>query len=138
MCARGDQCALEDFDNNLTNENRETQENRCAEITAELAQLQEKEQELADRVSSLRARVETLSHDDELARLQQQAATLEESMQRMAYEWSRRALARGILEAAKNTFERERQPRSFGRPSEISSRITGRDEGHRASFEEQS
>lgn len=121
-----DKCPLEDFLQQFENENRETQENRCAEITAELAQLQEKEQELADRVSSLRARVETLSHDDELARLQQQAATLEESMQRMAYEWSRRALARGILEAAKNTFERERQPEVIRLASEIFARITGR------------
>ena len=121
-----DKCPLEDFLPQFEHESRETQENRCAEITAELAQLQEKEQELGDRVSSLRARVEALSHDDELAKLQQEAATLEESMQRMAYEWSRRALARGILEAAKNTFERERQPEVIRLASEIFARITGR------------
>lgn len=121
-----DKCPLEDFLPQFEHESREAQESRCAEIAAELAQLQEKEQELGDRVSSLRARVEALSHDDELAKLQQEAATLEESMQRMAYEWSRRALARGILEAAKNTFERERQPEVIRLASEIFARITGR------------
>ena len=81
---------------------------------------------MGDKVSTLRSGVAALSHNEELAQLQQEAAALEEAMQRMAYDWSRRALARAILEAAKRNFERERQPEVIRLASEIFARITGR------------
>ncbi|MBB5142475.1 AAA family ATPase [Desulfovibrio intestinalis] len=121
-----DKCPLEEFLAQFETESQETQEKRCTNIKDELAQLQDREQELGDRVSTLRSGVEALSHNDELAQLQQEAATLEESMQRMAFDWSRKALARAILEAAKNNFERERQPEVIRLASEIFARITGR------------
>ena len=120
-----DKCPLEEFLPQFETESQEVQEKRCANINEELLELQGKEQELGDRVSTLRSGVAALSHNEELAQLQQEAAALEEAMQRMAYDWSRRALARAILEAAKRNFERERQPEVIRLASEIFARITG-------------
>lgn len=72
------------------------------------------------------AKVSALARADELADLRQQEASLLESMERMAFAWSRRSLAREILLAAKRIFERERQPEVIRQASEIFARITNR------------
>ena len=102
-----------------------TQESRCAALTAELREIQEQEERLADEVGSLTARVNGLVGTDTLAGLRQQEALRLESMRRLGLQWSACALARELLMRAKNTFERERQPQVIRLASTIFASITG-------------
>ena len=130
---------LEEFLASFQEGDQESQERRLAAIQAELAGMADAEQDLAARVAELNARVTTLSRDDELARLRQEEASLLERMERMAYAWSRRALAAALLRQAKLNFEKERQPEVIRAASDIFARITnGRWRGISASLEDAS
>ncbi|MBE6442244.1 MAG: hypothetical protein E7022_07970 [Desulfovibrio desulfuricans] len=118
---------------------QEAQERRCAAIGEELAEMRGREETLVQRTAELGGKVDALAHTDELSQLLQREAALVDSMERMAFDWSRMALARGILEAAKRTFEQERQPEVIRQASRIFSRITGRRwQGISASLEDSS
>lgn len=121
-----DQLSLEEFLASFKEAEQESQEKRCVAIEEELGGLLDQEQELAAGVAGLSAKVSALARADELADLRQQEASLLESMERMAFAWSRRSLAREILLAAKRIFERERQPEVIRQASEIFARITNR------------
>lgn len=130
---------MQEFLAAFEHEDQETQERRCAVIAENLDAMQETEEKLAQRVADLGSKVDALSRTDELSQLHQQEAALVEDMERMAFEWSRLALARGILEAAKRTFEQERQPEVIRLASNIFTRITGqRWRGISASLEDSS
>ncbi|MBD5538478.1 MAG: AAA family ATPase [Desulfovibrio sp.] len=130
---------LEEFLASFQEGDQEAQEGRLAALKAELADMDDGEQALAARVAELNARVTALSRDDELARLRQEEASLLERMERMAYAWSRRALAGAILRQAKLRFEKERQPEVIREASAIFARITnGRWRGISASLEDAS
>ncbi|WP_374289916.1 AAA family ATPase [Desulfovibrio desulfuricans] len=120
-----DKTPLQEFIDSFGHEDQESQERRCAAISEELAGLQEQEENLVQKVASLRNKVEALSRTDELSQLLQQEAALVEDMERMAFAWSRISLARSILETAKRTFEQERQPEVIRLASSIFTRITG-------------
>ena len=123
----------------FTHEDQESQERRSATISEELTGIQEQEENLVKRVAELRSKVDALSRTDELSQLLQQEAALVEDMERMAFAWSRVALARSILETAKRTFELERQPEVIRLASSIFTRITGqRWRGINASLEDAS
>ncbi|WP_165065555.1 AAA family ATPase [Desulfovibrio sp. ZJ200] len=121
-----DRLPLEEFLASFKEAEQESQEKRSVAIEEELSGLLDQEQDLTTAVAGLSARVSTLARADELADLRQQEASLLESMERMAFAWSRRALAREILLAAKRIFERERQPEVIRQASEIFARITNR------------
>ena len=117
-------------------QNQETQERRCGAIGEELNEMREQEERLVQRTSELDSKVEALTHTDELSRLLLREASLVDSMERLAFEWSKLALARGILESAKRSFEKERQPEVIRQASRIFSAITGhRWQGISASLE---
>ena len=105
---------------------RETQERRCAAIGEELSDLRDREETLVQRTSELGGRMDTLTQSDELSQLLQREAALLDSIERMAFDWSRLALAHDILEHAKHSFERERQPEVIRQASRIFASITGR------------
>lgn len=116
---------FEDFLASFEQEDQATQESRCAALTAELRDIQEREEYLADEVGSLTARVNGLAGTDTLPALRQQEALRLESMRRLALQWSAYALARELLLRAKNSFERERQPQVIRLASTIFASITG-------------
>lgn len=116
---------FEDFLASFEEQDQATQESRCAALTAELREIQEQEERLADEVGNLTARVNGLAGTDALPALRQQEALRLESMRRLALQWSAYALAREILLRAKNSFERERQPQVIRLASTIFASITG-------------
>ncbi|MCB6542258.1 conserved hypothetical protein [uncultured Desulfovibrio sp.] len=134
-----DKTPMKDFLDSFEHEDQESQERRSATISEELTGIQEQEENLVKRVAELRSKVDALSRTDELSQLLQQEAALVEDMERMAFAWSRVALARSILETAKRTFELERQPEVIRLASSIFTRITGqRWRGINASLEDAS
>ncbi|WP_291445744.1 AAA family ATPase [Desulfovibrio sp.] len=134
-----DKTPMKEFLDSFEHEDQESQERRSATISEELTGIQEQEENLVKRVAELRSKVDALSRTDELSQLLQQEAALVEDMERMAFAWSRVALARSILETAKRTFELERQPEVIRLASSIFTRITGqRWRGINASLEDAS
>lgn len=130
---------LEEFLASFHDGEQEVQKQDSDAITQDLKELLDREQELSTAVADLNVRVNELARFEDLARLRQQQAFLQESMHGMALSWSRYALAREILVNAKRSFERERQPEVIRQASEIFSRITdGRWRGISASLEDSS
>ena len=118
---------------------------RQAALHEELRALTLRRQDLEDALrlaadkTPLKEFLDSFEHEDQLSQLLQQEAALVEDMERMAFAWSRVALARSILETAKRTFELERQPEVIRLASSIFTRITGqRWRGINASLEDAS
>lgn len=119
-----DDTPLEEFMHSFADFDRSEREAFAARLVEDLATLADEEREKSARIAALSARLTTLTSADKLSVLRQQEASLLESMQRMALEWSRRALARHMLAEAKRNFERERQPQVIRAASEILATIT--------------
>lgn len=119
-----DTTPLEEFMDSFTDFDRPEREAFATRLAEETTALVDEEREKAARIAALSARLTTLTSADHLSLLRQQEASLVESMQRMAREWSRRALARHMLSEAKRRFERERQPQVIRAASEILAVIT--------------
>ncbi|MBQ9405811.1 MAG: AAA family ATPase [Desulfovibrio sp.] len=116
----------DDFLASFEDQDQDTQERRCAAIGEELHDLREREEKLLQQASALSGKVDALVNSSELSQLLLREASLVDSMERLAFAWSKLALAHEILEAAKQTFEQERQPEVIRLASTIFARITGR------------
>lgn len=125
QAARGEN--LEAFLTSFEKENQEEEEKKLLDIRNNLNQLAQEEKNAAAKIGNLEARTAILANSDELANLRQQEKMLVESARRKAEQWSALALAKILLQKARNNFEKERQPRIIRMASEIFNRIT---DGH--------
>ena len=116
---------LEDFLESFNGQTQEEQERASSAARSELADSVAEEQNLAEEVAALAARVENLGHTEKPADLAQQKALLQESMNRTARLWARATLARAVLLQAKRNFEKERQPQVIRLASTLFESITG-------------
>lgn len=117
---------LESFLKAFEEDSRESQEQNLASIEDSLRMLSGREQEAAASLGSMEARIENMASMDELTGLRQEEAMLLASVEKMAKQWARLALAESILLEAKREFEKERQPEVIRIASEIFSAITNR------------
>ncbi len=89
---------------------RETLEDRTAELGARLAASASEQEALLDAERTLTVRLETLAGSERAAELRRNRAAGAESLRRLGLEWGRSALARRLLTLARQRFEKERQP----------------------------
>lgn len=118
---------------------KETLEARTAELSVRLAASAAREEELADEERTLRVRLEGLAASGRAAELRQSRAASAESLRRLGLEWGRNALARHLLNQAKQRFEKQRQPEVIRIASNLFRSITnGAWAGISASLEDSS
>lgn len=115
---------LESYIASFNGADRATYEKRLREIKEEREALEKQELELAREETRIQIRMEEIANTDEVGAKRQKEAMLEESARRLASEWSRLALAEGLLREARNIFEKERQPEIVRSASEIFATIT--------------
>lgn len=128
---------LVEFLDSFKDEDQNEQESRLADISNELETINSTEEELVTSVASLKAQLHTLSSATDMAALRQEESIILEDLNKMAFEWGKRAVAEKILRKAKNIFEKERQPEVIRLASDIFSQITnGRWRGINASLED--
>ena len=116
---------LDVFLESFNGQTQEEQERDSSAARSELADSVAEEQNLAEEVAALAARVENLGHTEKPADLAQQKALLQESMNRTARLWARATLARAVLLQAKRNFEKERQPQVIRLASTLFESMTG-------------
>lgn len=116
---------LESFLDSFNGQTQEEQEHDSTTTRDALADSVAEEQRLTEEVAALAARVENLGLTEKPADLAQQKALLQESMNRMARNWARAALARAVLLQARHNFEKERQPQVIRLASTLFENITG-------------
>lgn len=119
-----DNTPLESFLESFENFDRDERETHVRQLAEDAQNLESVERGLSTRIATLDAQLTTLTAADDLAQLRQQEAALAESLRCKAYEWSRNAVARRLLEEAKRRFEQERQPQVIRSASEIFATIT--------------
>ncbi|MBT3287647.1 MAG: AAA family ATPase [Victivallales bacterium] len=79
-------------------------------LAGDLAESEEQREEAHKRSAEIQASLKLLAGSDEIARLRQEQETVRAEIDSLAIEWARATVARRLLEEAKRTFERERQP----------------------------
>ncbi|MDX9980308.1 MAG: AAA family ATPase [Lentisphaeria bacterium] len=87
-------------------------------LAAEVRDLQESAESLRNERAQVLERMARLASSDEIARLRQEQEAVRAEMEAEALDWSRAMLAKRLLDAAKATFERERQPQVLKEASE--------------------
>lgn len=100
-------------------------EETVAALDRELEQDERGGESLRDERASLEIEQRALASSDDIARLRGEQERLETEMRELAHRWSRAAIARRLIEAAKDRFERERQPRVLRDASLSLERLTG-------------
>ncbi|MEG2173200.1 MAG: AAA family ATPase [Desulfovibrionaceae bacterium] len=115
---------FDEFINSFAEFDRAEREMYVGQLAETIETLDQQERDINTRMAELNAQISILSTADHLAQLRQRQASLAESMRCMAYEWSRNAVARRLLEEAKHRFEQERQPQVIRTASEIFAGIT--------------
>ncbi len=108
----------------FTHTDEKTCETAIFDMETRLKTLADEEQENANALANVNAQLQNLTTTDDLAVLRQQKADLEESINKAAYVWAQRALAKQLLVQAKQKFEQERQPHVIRSASEIFAAIT--------------
>lgn len=88
-------------------------------ISAEVRDLQETVESLRNERARVLERMTRLASSDEIARLRQEQEAVRAAMEAAALDWSRAMLAKRLLDAAKATFERERQPQVLKEAAEF-------------------
>ncbi len=99
-------------------------EDRRAELARRLANLGEKLGELLERRGRLSEQVESLAGDRQLASKQLDLAVLEERLRRAVARWQTLAVACRVLEAIRESYERDRQPETLRGASAYLERFT--------------
>ncbi len=89
---------------------KESLEDRAAELGARLAALASEQEALIDAERTLGVRLEGLAGSDHAAELRRRRAAGAESLRRLGLEWGRNALAHRLITLARQRFEKERQP----------------------------
>jgi len=79
-------------------------------LARELAESEEQWEETRKRSAEIQASLKLLAGSDEIARLRQEQEAVRAEIDSLAIEWARATVALRLLEEAKRTFERERQP----------------------------
>ena len=118
----------EDFSRYLegfNTEDHDSLEARLQETIERLALLGEEQQRDEETVRAQAYELRQLSTSDELAVLHGRQEAASAQLRRCALEWARLALARRMLEKAKERFERERQPEVIRMASRLLGVMTG-------------
>lgn len=102
------------------------------ELARELERLEREGRELRDRLGEAQRdqgrtqkELEGLERSDERARLRQEQETLQEGLEVESRRWAALAMARRLLQEARERYERERQPDVIRRAGEHFARMTG-------------
>lgn len=99
-------------------------------VAGEVRELGERCEALRNERAHVQERMTRLASSDEIARLRQEQEAVRAEMEAEALDWSRAMLAKRLLDEAKATFERERQPQVLREASEFFRLLTnGRYEG---------
>jgi uncharacterized protein YhaN len=94
---------------------------RLAEqVEADKARLKKLHEDRGELVASM----EQLANADEVAKLRQEQEGIRAEMTALATEWARATIARRLLDEAKRTFERERQPQVLREASDFFQLLT--------------
>lgn len=88
-------------------------------LAAEVRDLQETGESLRNERAQVLERMARLASSDEISRLRQEQEAVRAEMAAEALDWSRAMLAKRLLDEAKATFERERQPQVLKEASEF-------------------
>lgn len=115
---------LESYLASFNGADRAGYEKRLREIREERQSLEQQELELARQETKLQIRLDEIANAGEAAAKRQKEEMLRESARRLATEWSRLALAEGLLREARSIFEKERQPEIVRSASGIFATIT--------------
>ena len=79
-------------------------------LAGDLAESEEQREEARKRSAEIQASLKLLAGSDEIARLRREQEAVRAEIDSLAIEWARATVALRLLEEAKRTFERERQP----------------------------
>lgn len=124
LAIAADSMPLAEFLQSFKADQKDIQESRLKAVIAERDGVGDAEGEVATSVGALSARVHAIMDADDLANLRQDECMLEESVAKMAREWSKLALAEALILKAKGIYESERQPEVIRMASRIFSQIT--------------
>ena len=81
--------------------------------------------EIAEQRGSLDTGLQMLTSEEKSSRLRAERGVLQEQLREFAREWAKRTLAERLLEEARSTFERERQPGVVRNAQSFFKEITG-------------
>ncbi|MDR3319905.1 MAG: AAA family ATPase [Desulfovibrio sp.] len=130
---------FENFFRSFREADQEALHSGSRDIKAKLDSMQTEESILNTSVMEKQAHVKALEEcADDLIKLQQQEASLVESMEEKGREWAKLAIARELLTRAKIKFEQKRQPGVIRSASKIFADITNLWGGIRASLDDAS
>lgn len=115
---------LEQFLDSFAETDEEEQIRELARTSEEINGLELKEKGLTGERAILEERKKRLEGSVQPALLRQRVALREAEAQKLAQEWSSLAIADALLNEARLTFEKERQPEIIRSASEIFARIT--------------
>ncbi len=130
---------FEDFLKSFTQTDQHERELFIKSMQENLDAFNHEEQEKSTELAVINAELNSLTTEDDLARLRQEESDLQESIKNASQNWASFALARQLILQAKQRFESERQPQVIRMASEIFANITGgRWQGITAQLEENS
>ncbi|MCJ7679489.1 MAG: hypothetical protein MUP70_02080, partial [Candidatus Aminicenantes bacterium] len=93
--------------NTLTLEEAQTQEK---ELELKIEDINRELEDLRNRRAELKQRIEALKTADDIARLRAEEEHILTEIQQAAFNWSRFAVAKYLIDKAKDKFEKEQQP----------------------------
>ncbi|MBT5376018.1 MAG: AAA family ATPase [Nitrospinaceae bacterium] len=96
-------------------------------ISAELEELHHNREQLLQEVGETRNEIEKLSSDNDLIVKQTELESLKQQLQTLAMEWAAHRGAQVLLEAAKQKYEKTRQPGVIRSAENLFTRITNGD-----------
>ncbi len=98
---------------------------KAADLSERLASTEAQITEGQTSLGSLRQRLDDMEKDEQLSLFQMRADTLVEELQCRAWEWQRLAIARALLAATREKYEKERQPEVLQTASQYFRAMTG-------------
>ncbi len=114
------------FRNELAASERSSLEHESRELTAQLASITTRDNELREERGRNENALEQLTSEEESSRLRIHRNTLLEQLQEHAREWSQLRLAEMLLDQTRQKFERERQPSVIRHAKGFFADVTGR------------
>lgn len=114
------------FRNELAASERSSLEHEAQELTAQLASIKTRDNELREERGRNENALEQLTSEEESSRLRIRRNILREQLQERAREWSQLRLAEMLLDQTRQKFERERQPSVIRHAKGFFADVTGR------------